>query len=152
MSGIRPLTIRAAGPMRDTGRMRPKAIRLRRLLPPQGPPTLRTTIWPLDTRPTWGLIPVRERLRHVRPERQCLGVERGGSWRVSPGYSYRGQRGGSFGNIGIMSRSSTRVHGETPTIENFDIGFRVTEVPEPASIIALLGWLAGVLGIRRRKV
>ena len=61
-------------------------------------------------------------------------------------------RGGSFDSLNnLLLRASARFTHYSPTYESFNIGFRVSEVPEPSSIIALLGGLAGLLGIRRRR-
>ena len=60
--------------------------------------------------------------------------------------AYHGLRGGSF-YLGDILRASDRNY-DIPTIENFLIGFRVSEVPEPATIVMLA--LAGV-GIKGRK-
>jgi formylglycine-generating enzyme required for sulfatase activity len=69
------------------------------------------------------------------------------------GGSYRGVRGGSFdGDVGHYGgqHASFRNGGDDPTIEYHDIiGFRVAEVPEPATILMFL--LASVGIIRRRK-
>ncbi|NLE60715.1 MAG: PEP-CTERM sorting domain-containing protein, partial [Planctomycetes bacterium] len=61
-------------------------------------------------------------------------------------YAFRGLRGGSFHYDSILhasDRSSIFPSGEGDTV-----GFRVSEVPEPATIVMLS--LAGV-GILRRK-
>ncbi len=69
------------------------------------------------------------------------------------GYSERGQRGGSFrhGDGGDYAlRASVRsYYGGYPSIESFFIGFRVSEVPEPATIVMLA--LTGVEILRRRR-
>lgn len=66
------------------------------------------------------------------------------------GDAYRSQRGGSWGNGSGNLQASTR-RAYDPSDESNDIGFRLSEVPEPTSIIALLSGLAGCLGLRRRK-
>lgn len=68
-------------------------------------------------------------------------------------YSYRGLRGGSVitSDADGALQSSFRNY-RYPVFEDSLIGFRVSQVPEPSSIIALLGGLAGVLGMRRRRV
>ncbi|MCX6343979.1 MAG: SUMF1/EgtB/PvdO family nonheme iron enzyme [Armatimonadetes bacterium] len=74
-------------------------------------------------------------------------------------YAYRGLRGGSFDNIFYLFdenifcslHSSTRGNYNR-YYENYYIGFRVSEVPEPSSIIALFGGLTGLIGLRRRYV
>jgi sulfatase modifying factor 1 len=66
--------------------------------------------------------------------------------------AYRGLRGGSFSNVYITLHASYRDYVYYyPTTESYDVGFRVSEVPEPSSIIALLGGLVGLLGTRRRR-
>jgi formylglycine-generating enzyme required for sulfatase activity len=71
---------------------------------------------------------------------------------ISGSYAYRGLRGGSFSGDGSTLRSSTRdFSSPDPHYEDCSVGFRVSEVPEPSSIIALVGGLVGLLGIRRRR-
>lgn len=68
-------------------------------------------------------------------------------------YAARVLRGGSFGDnvlVGYGLRSMNR-SSDDPVLEGYTVGFRVSAVPEPSSIIALLGGLAGLLGIRRRN-
>jgi len=67
-------------------------------------------------------------------------------------YASRGWRGGSF-NYYYNLQSTNRNNNSDPDRENDSLGFRVvSQVPEPSSIIALLGGLAGLLGVRRRRV
>lgn len=67
-----------------------------------------------------------------------------------PAYVARVFRGGSFKNTEGYLHASTRL-GNSPTITSPYIGFRVVMVPEPSSIIALLGGLAGLLAKTRRR-
>ena len=62
----------------------------------------------------------------------------------------RGLRGGSFSSYYSTLQAPYR-YSYYPTYEFFYVGFRVSEVPEPSSIIALAGGLVGLLGMRRRK-
>ena len=68
---------------------------------------------------------------------------------------WRGLRGGSFGHEDWYESlmPQTRNGGYYPSGEGeYQYwGFRVSEVPEPSSIIALLGGLTGLIGLRRRK-
>ncbi|MCX6375553.1 MAG: SUMF1/EgtB/PvdO family nonheme iron enzyme, partial [Armatimonadetes bacterium] len=68
-------------------------------------------------------------------------------------YAYLGLRGGSFSDCAATYdylQASTRNTYYSPTLEVYDIGFRVSGVvPEPSSIIALAGGLVSLLGIRR---
>ncbi len=63
--------------------------------------------------------------------------------------SYRGVRGGLWGNYDIHLRSSCRLY-DTPGLEDHGLGFRVASVPEPCSLVFLS--LGGLASIRRRRV
>ena len=65
-------------------------------------------------------------------------------------YAYCGLRGGTFGFYDDSLQSAAR-YGSYPDIEGGNVGFRVSEVPEPSSIITLLGGLVGLWGMRRRR-
>ena len=68
-------------------------------------------------------------------------------------YAYRGLRGGSFSYYDFYLLASYRYDDYTPTAEDINIGFRVSQVvPEPSSIMALAGGLISLLSIRRRRV
>jgi len=66
--------------------------------------------------------------------------------------SFRGLRGGSFGSSGTYLRAancSSGFGGESPSYEGDSVGFRVSEVPEPATM-SLLAFGGLVLLYRRR--
>ena len=67
-----------------------------------------------------------------------------------PGFAFRGLRGGSAFTSSSTLSASTRIDS-SPDNEADSYGFRVVYVPEPSPIIALLGGLVGLLGIRRRR-
>jgi formylglycine-generating enzyme len=75
-------------------------------------------------------------------------------WNETVVYEYpdiagRGIRGSCIhDSMGLQALCRT---GNWPTDEYRVLGFRVSYIPEPASIIALLGGLLGFLGIRRRR-
>ncbi len=62
--------------------------------------------------------------------------------------SSRGLRGGSESNAANYLASSFRNDG-VPSLENYNIGFRVASVPEPTSLV--LTMLAGGVMLARRK-
>jgi sulfatase modifying factor 1 len=71
---------------------------------------------------------------------------------INGDYAYRGLRGGAFYIYSPHLQASNR-YNSYPTYENYNIGFRVSQVvPEPSSIMALAGGLISLLGIRRRRV
>jgi formylglycine-generating enzyme required for sulfatase activity len=63
--------------------------------------------------------------------------------------SYRGLRGGSFYDHVDSLHASDRSGSSYPTYEYYHFGFRVSEVPEPAT--AGLFLLGGLLAARRRR-
>ncbi len=65
----------------------------------------------------------------------------------------RGSRGGSFYAGDYVSTLQASMRGYTyPTVAYQSIGFRVAQaVPEPSSIIVLVGGLVSLLGMRRRR-
>ncbi|MCE5323914.1 formylglycine-generating enzyme family protein [bacterium] len=69
---------------------------------------------------------------------------------ISGNYASRGMRGGSFVYNDNSLQSSDR-NRYNPNYGDTYIGFRVSQVPEPSSIISLLGGLTGLIGLRRRK-
>jgi formylglycine-generating enzyme len=66
-------------------------------------------------------------------------------------YARRGMRGGAFyGGVGAL-QASDRGFGTPGEVWSNAYGFRVSYVPEPSSIIVLIGGLVGLLGMRRRR-
>jgi len=71
-------------------------------------------------------------------------------WNEAVIESYRGYRGGSWADIVIGLEAAYR-GGYYPTYESYYVGFRVSEVPEPATLSLLaLGGLAAILRRRGR--
>ncbi|HEX4056629.1 MAG TPA: SUMF1/EgtB/PvdO family nonheme iron enzyme [Tepidisphaeraceae bacterium] len=64
--------------------------------------------------------------------------------------SFRGLRGGSFDNFYYTLPSNYSLTGD-PTDDYSDVGFRVSQVPEPASLGILMFGATGML-LRRRRV
>jgi sulfatase modifying factor 1 len=69
---------------------------------------------------------------------------------ISGAYAYRVLRGGEIDSDSWTLKASWRDYSYA-TNEGSGFGFRVSEVPEPSSIIALAGGLVGLLGMRRRR-
>ncbi|MEI6512534.1 MAG: SUMF1/EgtB/PvdO family nonheme iron enzyme [bacterium] len=71
---------------------------------------------------------------------------------IGGGYAYRGLRGGSFNYYYFDGLRSADRNYNYPAYEFSNIGFRVSQVvPEPSSIIALLGGLGSLLAFRRQR-
>jgi len=64
--------------------------------------------------------------------------------------SSRGLRGGSWISLEDDLRSSSRIGGGGPSLENYDIGFRLASVPEPSSLV-LSVLASGVVLLRRKR-
>ena len=64
---------------------------------------------------------------------------------------YRGLRGGGWVLNSSYLESSNRVYGDDPTDETSSVGFRVASVPEPGSIILVVGGAIAVLIWWRRR-
>lgn len=70
-------------------------------------------------------------------------------WNEMPGTgSVRGLRGGSFSD-GELAASNR--HGNVPSYESANIGFRVASVPEPSSIPVLITWVICLLAYVSRR-
>ena len=63
--------------------------------------------------------------------------------------SYRGVRGGSF-YPNVIDLHASHWNGSFPALEDLNLGFRVAEVPEPATLSLLT--LGGLALVRRRKL
>ena len=71
-----------------------------------------------------------------------------------PGCLCRGLRGGSFCDDGSGGTLQTVCSSASDPADDYDnfVRFRVVElVPEPSSIIVLLGGLTGLIGLARRR-
>jgi sulfatase modifying factor 1 len=66
--------------------------------------------------------------------------------------AYRGIRGGSFGSTANSLQASVRSYYDyAPSFEENSIGFRVSAVPEPSSLLALGSGILALAGMIRRK-
>jgi len=64
--------------------------------------------------------------------------------------SYRGLRGGAFNYDGVYVRSVDSI-GAYPTVESASFGFRISQVPEPASVGIVGMYMAGLLSCFIRR-
>ncbi|HET6456858.1 MAG TPA: SUMF1/EgtB/PvdO family nonheme iron enzyme [Armatimonadota bacterium] len=72
---------------------------------------------------------------------------------VDPSYAYRGVRGGDFGSPDLAYlQGAYRAVMYSPANDYFDVGFRVSAVPEPSSLMALGMGLAGLAGFGIRRI
>lgn len=69
-------------------------------------------------------------------------------WNEAAIGSNRGVRGGSFDNFSNVLRASYR-YSFTPTSDNYNFGFRVVAIPEPATMAFLAFGFVGMLKRRR---
>ncbi len=76
----------------------------------------------------------------------------GNVWEFYESYfdSYRGRAGGAFNSGGPDHLSSLNIQFTSATYETYEHGFRVAEVPEPASIVLLV--LGGLALLPQRKI
>lgn len=70
-------------------------------------------------------------------------------WNESIMGGYRGLRGGSYAEHNWVPQSLNRSGNAYP---QYNVGFRVVQVvPEPSTVLVLLGGIAGLLATRRRR-
>jgi sulfatase modifying factor 1 len=91
---------------------------------------------------------------HVNSESPYGTFDQGGNvweWNEAIVYSSRrGLRGGSWGSaFGVGALHAALRYDTIPTYEAADIGFRVAQVPEPATLSLLA--LGGIVALRRRR-
>ncbi|MEI8375778.1 MAG: SUMF1/EgtB/PvdO family nonheme iron enzyme [Planctomycetota bacterium] len=74
-------------------------------------------------------------------------------WVNYQGKDVRGVRGGAFDDPQYGLHANTRIGFASPSLEHFDMGFRVASVPEPSTLALLSVGIIGLLGFawRRRK-
>ena len=90
---------------------------------------------------------------HEKSDSPYLTFDQGGNvgeWNEAIIVSSRGSRGGAFSYVINGLNASVR-DGDSPTHEYFDIGFRVSEVPEPATMATLALGAFTVLRKRRKQ-
>ena len=72
-------------------------------------------------------------------------------WNDAVIFSWRGLRGGSWGDLGSNLQSSGRALGYDPTFEGDFVGFRVASVPEPSTAVLVLMGVGALYLWKRRK-